>query len=325
MFPAQSPNSQNILQQLQSGGATPSTIDFHRTALNAAKRSGANPTSNPENESSDQPAATTTTTTTATVAAEGKATQNTTVDPFTHHDAADAANGLFMLAKGGQGNAGQFGANPSSIPAQESVEGANGGANGTPANGNEITGDMSDAHIETRSKPGPKGKSKKNAGGAKGAAGKRKVAAAEENATVTRSKKVKASNDYPALAEPISEPGETEDESPKRSHGDSKRMTDEEKRKNFLERNRYVRTLFFFLMLFLFALTVARTGSPLLNVASERSSGSLICKRRSTYSRRRMMLSPRPLHNSARKSSISRLSSWRTRIVPYRKLRVWVR
>lgn len=36
MFPAPSPSSQAVFAQLQSGGATPGTLDFHRTAMTAA-------------------------------------------------------------------------------------------------------------------------------------------------------------------------------------------------------------------------------------------------------------------------------------------------
>ncbi|KAH6971274.1 hypothetical protein EDB80DRAFT_744450 [Ilyonectria destructans] len=38
MFPAPSPNSQALFAQLASGGATPSTIDFHRTVMSAATK-----------------------------------------------------------------------------------------------------------------------------------------------------------------------------------------------------------------------------------------------------------------------------------------------
>ncbi|KMQ81444.1 bzip transcription factor, partial [Lasius niger] len=38
MFPAPSPNSQALFAQLAGGGATPSTLDFHRTALSAAAK-----------------------------------------------------------------------------------------------------------------------------------------------------------------------------------------------------------------------------------------------------------------------------------------------
>lgn len=76
MFPAPSPNSQAIFNSLQSGGATPGTLDFHRTAMNAAARSKPFPaTSNPQDQG-----------------------QNGNMDA--QHDA-EAANGLFMLAKGG--------------------------------------------------------------------------------------------------------------------------------------------------------------------------------------------------------------------------------
>lgn len=39
MFPAPSPNSQALFNSIQSGGATPGTLDFHRSAMAAAARS----------------------------------------------------------------------------------------------------------------------------------------------------------------------------------------------------------------------------------------------------------------------------------------------
>jgi ATF/CREB family transcription factor len=89
MFPAPSPNSQALFNSLQSGGATPGTLDFHRTAMNAAARNKNNQfanTSNPQ-EVVPQP---------------NSNNNNSTMDA--QHDATDAANGLFMLAKGGQSN-----------------------------------------------------------------------------------------------------------------------------------------------------------------------------------------------------------------------------
>ncbi|EAA63482.1 hypothetical protein AN2911.2 [Aspergillus nidulans FGSC A4] len=111
MFPAPSPNSQALLNQLQNGGATPSTIEFHRTALNV-KKNGIAPTSNPTGEGDQVPQNITTT-------MDIKPAQPATVD-FGPHDAADAANGLFMLAKGGQSTANQFAAvsNQTAIPPQ---------------------------------------------------------------------------------------------------------------------------------------------------------------------------------------------------------------
>ena len=42
MFPQPSPNSQALYNSLQSGGATPGTLDFHRTAMHARAHSQAN-------------------------------------------------------------------------------------------------------------------------------------------------------------------------------------------------------------------------------------------------------------------------------------------
>lgn len=235
MFPAPSPNSQAILQQLQNGGATPSTIEFHRTAL-AAKKSGLNPTSNPTSEP-DQAAPTTT--------MDAKGNQGVAVDPFTHHDAADAANGLFMLAKGGQANSNQFSQNQSSVPphniqnsdqsADPSRQGSQ-NANGASSSGREMSGDLSDPQGEV-AKPVAKSKGKRNAAGRSGnaATNRRK---AEESQGKGPNKRAKANNG--AGSEPVSDPGDSdEDEDPrKKPQTDPKRMTDEEKRRNFLERNR---------------------------------------------------------------------------------------
>ncbi|KAE8152660.1 Aft1 HRA domain-containing protein [Aspergillus avenaceus] len=230
MFPAPSPNSQALLQQLQSGGATPSTIEFHRTALNAAKKNALNaPTSNPTSD--PEPAHQNT-------SMDLKGSQPAAVDPFGHHDAADAANGLFMLAKGGQTNSNQFSVpNQSSIPPQniqntdqsrdsdrrssQNINGANGGR--------ETSGELSDMQSE-QMKP-TKGK-RKGAITKPGVTNNRRKA--DDTPAKGSNKKVKVS------PEPPSDPGDSEDddEQRKKSQGDSKKMTDEEKRKNFLERNR---------------------------------------------------------------------------------------
>lgn len=234
MFPAPSPNSQALLQQLQSGGATPSTIEFHRTAL-AAKKNGVNgPTSNPNSEAE-------------------QGSQNATMDmkgnqpdPFGHHDAADAANGLFMLAKGGQANSNQFSVpNQSSMPSQSAQgndQARDAGmdrrgshmANGAPNAGREPSGDASD-----QAKPAMKGKSKKNgASKSGGAANNRRKA--DDTPVKGPNKKAKVSQGS-GSPEPPSDMGDSEDdddEQKKKAPGDSKKMTDEEKRKNFLERNR---------------------------------------------------------------------------------------
>ncbi|KAL4939042.1 Aft1 HRA domain-containing protein, partial [Aspergillus oleicola] len=234
MFPAPSPNSQALINQLQNGGATPSTIDFHRTAFNvAAKKNGNAPTSNPTAEPDQAPQITTT--------MDIKTAQPAAVDPFGHHDAAsDAANGLFMLAKGGQQSANQFATvpNQTAIPSQtiQTAEittrrqsaNANGASNAT----REPSGDGSDMQSET--KPAVKGRGKRNASTkAAGTAAKgRKTEDAAPN------KRTKLNNGSVSTESPSE--GESDDEEPsqKKKAGDGKKMTDEEKRKNFLERNR---------------------------------------------------------------------------------------
>lgn len=239
MFPAPSPNSQAILQQLQSGGATPSTLEFHRTALNAAKKSGLNaPTSNPTPEAAPLNQITT---------MDAKTGQPAVVDPFTHHDAADAANGLFMLAKGGQaGN--QFSVpSQSSIPPQtiqnqgpEDSQDTNHAKrdsralNGSISSGREMSVSGSDSQGE-QTKPA-KGKGKKNTSAkATSSSARRK---AEDSPAKSANKKQKGNNG--SATGGSNEPESDDDAQPQT---DTKKMTDEEKRRNFLERNRYVSSL----------------------------------------------------------------------------------
>jgi ATF/CREB family transcription factor len=208
MFPAPSPNSQALLQQLQSGGATPSTIEFHRTALAAKKNAGNGPTSN----ANDQ-----------------EPTSNPTMDAnpptatdFTQHDAADAANGLFMLAKGGQANNMQM--NQAAAMQNETRAAARRvSQNNNGAHAREMSGDGSEQELSK-----PKGKGKKHAPKANATNNRRK---ADEAAAKGPNKKAKMTE---------SPSDDSEDEEMRNSNMDPKKMTDEEKRRNFLERNRYV-------------------------------------------------------------------------------------
>ncbi|KAJ6011337.1 hypothetical protein N7451_002749 [Penicillium sp. IBT 35674x] len=205
MFPAPSPNSQALLQQLQNGGATPSTIEFHRTALTARKNSAngqgnEDPTSNANMDTKPQPVP---------------------ADQFTQHDAADAANGLFMLAKGGQANNMQ--ANPNmQNDSRAAARRVSSNTNGT--SGREMSGDGSEQELSR-----PKGKGKKNAAKAAPAANNRRKA---DDGAKGPNKKAK-----PNSVEPPSDM-DSDDEDMKKFSGDPKKMTDEEKRRNFLERNR---------------------------------------------------------------------------------------
>lgn len=221
MFPAPSPNTQAILSQLQSGGATPSTLEFHRTALNAAKRSGFNvPTSNPTSEPEQ-------------LQNMDKKTAPPVVDQFTHHDAADAANGLFMLAKGGQPSNDAFSAanKPADIPdAKRSTR----NTHNSISSGREMT-EGSDTQGE-QAKSSSKGKGKKNTPAKQTSSvnGRRKA----EDAPKGSNKRAKT-NSGPMEVTPEEE-SDDEDMKDDLNGKDPKKMTDEEKRKNFLERNRYV-------------------------------------------------------------------------------------
>jgi len=210
MFPAPSPNSQALLQQLQSGGATPSTIEFHRTALAAKKNSGNGPTSN---------------------ANDPELTSNPTMDQkppttaadFTQHDAADAANGLFMLAKGGQANNMQMNQAPPMQNETRSSAARRVSQNNNGLGAREMSGDGSEQEL---SKPAAKGKGKKNAPKANTTNSRRK---ADDGAAKGSNKKAKITE---------SPSDDSEDEEMKNNNMDPKKMTDEEKRRNFLERNR---------------------------------------------------------------------------------------
>ncbi|KAJ6440387.1 bZIP transcription factor [Purpureocillium lavendulum] len=238
MFPAPSPNSQALFAQLASGGATPSTLDFHRTALSAAaKREHANGAQSQQHPQ-QQPAKTSQPQdmpngTSVPIKAEGKA------GPFDPHDN-DAANGLFMLAQGAQGRSGaqntsQFAATsapahtqPAPAAAPQLPEGNAGSARGA------SEGSMMSEEPEP-AKPSARGKGKKNNSAATN--GRRK--ADDTPAKPPPSKKAKSSAAaYNVSVEPSDDDEDDEDNMKLEENGTKTKMTDEEKRKNFLERNR---------------------------------------------------------------------------------------
>lgn len=228
MFPAPSPNSQALFNSLQSGGATPGTLDFHRTAMTAAARNKTNQfTSNPQ-ESIPQ-----------------------TSNMDAQHDATDAANGLFMLAKGGQAN-NQF-AVPNPAPSQ--VNARNGQDNKRNSRASVSGPDVESPQSHEETKPASRGRGKKNTK-SEPASNRRK-----SEATPKGSNKRSKGNSGAANVDPALDPHEDEDDSDDdQDHEHSansstsgnnnasnnnggggsngKKMTDEEKRRNFLERNR---------------------------------------------------------------------------------------
>ncbi|KAH0845907.1 hypothetical protein AYO21_07006 [Fonsecaea monophora] len=212
MFPVPSPNSQALFNSLQSGGATPGTLDFHRTAINAAARNKNNQfanTSNPQD------------------------TSTSTMDSV--HDATDAANGLFMLAKGGQAN-NQFAVpNPTSVPTAPDQK-----------RNSSDTGESVESPQE--SKPTTRSGRGKKAVKTEAAGNRRKSEAGAKGSNKRAKGNSGAANVDPALDPHEEEDDEDDDNSDDgeehgkatttTSNGNSKKMTDEEKRRNFLERNR---------------------------------------------------------------------------------------
>lgn len=239
MFPAPSPGQ--LLQQLPSGGATPSTLDFHRTALNAARKNGAHaPTSNPQEPDQLLPQS-----------APMEMSKSQQVYSFAHPDATDAANGLYLLAKGAQATSNPFGGPTSQPVPQQNRNGhvaqdpslTNNDPDAISASGSvQLNGDMSDEH---ETKPNVRGKGKRNAAKPTTATNGRRKA---EDTTKTANKKLKGSNGVAMEEETPSDDDFMQPPPAEAGSGggatNKKMMTDEEKKKNFKERNRYEPTLF---------------------------------------------------------------------------------
>ncbi|GAP84575.1 putative bzip transcription factor [Rosellinia necatrix] len=238
MFPAPSPNTQAIYAQINNGGATPSTIDFHRTALSAAAaKAGREKPPNPPAVTS-QPQE-----------VNGTPAKSETKPPsgaFDPHDN-DAANGLFMLAQGAQGRNGApqtqypvggsqpVHAHPAPAPttqANTSPQMNGKGAHQQPS-GRGVSEAISNVSEESEpAKPNTRAKGKR---GTATTNGRRK--ADDTPAKPPANKKAKTA---PSMHSQDEATSDEEDDDSKLGHdGQGKtKMTDEEKRKNFLERNR---------------------------------------------------------------------------------------
>jgi ATF/CREB family transcription factor len=245
MFPAPSPNSQALFAQLASGGATPNTLDFHRTALSAAakrEQSNGGKQQDGQQQAHTQPSQQPTASVQASEMPNGttvKAEPKPASGPFDPHDN-DAANGLFMLAQGRNGapNPEQFAATTSATgnphPAAVAPQGMSVSPQMASINGGSVSGrGMSEgtngSEDSEPTKPAARGK-KRNPPSTNS---RRK--ADEQPAKAPPAKKAKASSiGYPEDA------GDSDMEDDMKDNGDGtkSKMTDEEKRKNFLERNR---------------------------------------------------------------------------------------
>lgn len=239
MFPAQpSPNSQALYNQLQSGGATPGTLDFHRTAMTARAQTQANSYNMTQNGATSQP------TSNPNIQPDldskpyqsQSSNQQDNQDPFGSHQTTDAANGLFMLAQaGGQ----QRGAQAQYQQAQQgygaqgrqqdmSQRNAKGSVVSNMSGSTEGDGQFSEEETKPQGKKGKKGSNTKAAQN-----GKRKTDDTPSKAQANKRQRANTATDEDDDMEEM-------DDAQEDSHPDGRKMTDEEKRKNFLERNRYV-------------------------------------------------------------------------------------
>jgi hypothetical protein len=151
-----------------------------------------------------------------------------------------------------------------------------------------MTGDGSDTQGE-QAKPTTKGRGKKNTStkSTTPATGRRK---AEETPTKGPNKKAKTTNG--PIVEVTPEEESDDDDESKSQLGDtkdSKKMTDEEKRRNFLERNRYVWKNWNSIVEKMLLTKLCSLALLLSNVVSGRSNGLPTCRPRSKCLPTRMM------------------------------------
>ena len=230
MFPAPSPGSQAFLNSLASGVATPNTLEFQRAAANAVAATKI------ENTSSSPIA---TTQSLSRKAQTATMEQQQTHHGFGQHDN-DAANGLYLLAQAGNESQSN---NQFAVPnAPATANGHNGPATRAARSNGSIGGSISassardheDAPSEGENKPAAR-KSKRASAG-KGGNNRRKM---EETPVKPPAPKKSKANSGQSI-DMSNDEDEDEDDMKDAKHPDGRKMTDEEKRKNFLERNRLV-------------------------------------------------------------------------------------
>lgn len=251
MFPAPSPNTQAIFN-LQSAGVTPGTGDFQQAALRAAAQANQNkfpttsaPTSQPDITTApmDRP--------NSLQQPQQAPQQRGQNDPFANHDVSNAANDLLSFAT--QNGTTRNGAQPFAIPNQppqlnnaghmpvQPVAQPNGRRDTKGSinsmTGSADTGDFSDSgHSEQAKTNTRSSRAKKGAANGKQTAGNKRKA---EGSLKGNSRK--KSNAAPPSLDGMDDDMMSDDNTSPQPEGENgKKMTDEEKRKNFLERNRYL-------------------------------------------------------------------------------------
>ncbi|EPE05003.1 bzip transcription factor [Ophiostoma piceae UAMH 11346] len=295
MFPAASPNTQAMFAQLQSGGATPSTLDFHRTAVAAAASKRDQRNGQPAN-SAAPPQAPTSVPAMPRDAASGTSAPAQKQESKAYDQDSNAANSLFLLAQG-RGSAqpqAPFVAPPPPqamaapitvpqtmpimapvvpipqqtpvpipvVPGRPNGHGQNmsmvSGVNGALANGSvsmsannmsmangRRSSDANSAVSQDSDKAqlNGKGRAKRNSNDAGLTAGNRRKAqesAAAKNGYANKKLKTNGGSSMPPpMDEDDMDSQSDDDDDEEGKDGQPKvKMTEEEKRKNFLERNR---------------------------------------------------------------------------------------
>jgi ATF/CREB family transcription factor len=210
MFPAPSPNTSALFNSLL-GAQTPNTLDFMKTGL-IAKQVTASSSTAPTSHSTES-------LTTQSLDLKFPATSGPSSDSFVHPDT-DAANGLFLLAQ--SNGASRPGFAGSQVPAVQ-VNGSHGSpkmSNGSPDSDLEMRDSSTEPEAPKR--------------GSRSSRAKKPTGKAMKEAKTPVSAKT-PNNKRKRVSPP------PKDSSPPPSTGSKKEkghMGEEEKRKNFLERNR---------------------------------------------------------------------------------------
>lgn len=237
MFPTGAPSpSTAALLNFGAGGVTPSTVDFHKTAIRAAAAEARAEHAQQSLPATSQPQE---------MNGGSGVKSEMRSGPFDNPDN-DAANGLFMLAQGRNGVQQQSQYPP--LPHQPAAHGHPAPAvqhpdtqmNGNMSRGNtnargtsEARSDQSDDSEQAR--PSTRGKKRAPVAGSAATNGRRK---AEEPPVKAPANKKAKTNGAPSS---IGSDDHMDDDDGHEETVDGKpkqKMTEEEKRKNFLERNR---------------------------------------------------------------------------------------
>ncbi|KAM7204308.1 transcription factor atf1 [Rhypophila sp. PSN 637] len=253
MFPAPSPNSTLFAQLAGSTAATPGTLDFHRTAISAAaaKREQAQ-AAQQQQQQAPLPVTSQPTDMSNGIAPLKRDSKPSAAGPYDNNDN-DAAKGLFMLAQGPNGSTSQpppYVAPPAPIhppngaPAVQPINTSpqmNGHTSigGSSVRGVSEVGSAISEESET-ARPNTRAKGKRASNGATNSRRK----ADDNHPKAPANKKAKTNGGHvpapPSVGSIDMDHSDDDDMMGEdgQHNGSKSKMTDEEKRKNFLERNR---------------------------------------------------------------------------------------